>query len=202
VLQCCASCKFSLQRNKHQDKLSLVAKQCVFSLLLVLCQVIPTARRVCYSAFLMATPRLMEPMYYVEIQTPADCIAGSTRFLIICSCYGKLSMHQQDMKQHSCRATCCWVGQFCAMQFCAMQFCAMQFCAMQFCAMQCCAISCYVVLLSIHCDQDARSECGPPCWLLMCSYLQRAGQAEGPRHQGSAAPRDTHLHCQGLPACH
>ena len=33
--------------------------------------VIPTARRVCYSAFLMATPRLMEPVYYVEIQTPA-----------------------------------------------------------------------------------------------------------------------------------
>ncbi|MEW5298101.1 MAG: hypothetical protein WDW36_001258 [Sanguina aurantia] len=39
-------------------------------------QVIPTARRVCYSAFLMATPRLMEPVYYVEIVTPADCIAG------------------------------------------------------------------------------------------------------------------------------
>ncbi|KAF8072579.1 hypothetical protein HT031_000239 [Scenedesmus sp. PABB004] len=39
-------------------------------------QVIPTARRVCYSAFLMATPRLMEPMYYVEIATPADCIAA------------------------------------------------------------------------------------------------------------------------------
>lgn len=39
-------------------------------------QVIPTARRVCYSAFLMATPRLMEPMYFVEIQTPADCIAA------------------------------------------------------------------------------------------------------------------------------
>lgn len=37
-------------------------------------QIIPTARRVCYSAFLMATPRLMEPVYYVEIQTPADCI--------------------------------------------------------------------------------------------------------------------------------
>jgi hypothetical protein len=34
-------------------------------------QVIPTARRVCYSAFLMATPRLMEPVYFVEIQTPA-----------------------------------------------------------------------------------------------------------------------------------
>ena len=39
-------------------------------------QVIPTARRVCYSAFLMATPRLMEPVYVVEIQTPADCIAA------------------------------------------------------------------------------------------------------------------------------
>ena len=37
-------------------------------------QVIPTARRVCYSSFLMATPRLMEPVYYTEIQTPADCI--------------------------------------------------------------------------------------------------------------------------------
>lgn len=24
----------------------------------------------------MATPRLMEPMYFVEIQTPADCIAA------------------------------------------------------------------------------------------------------------------------------
>lgn len=39
-------------------------------------QMIPTARRVCYSAFLMATPRLMEPVYYVEIQTPADCISA------------------------------------------------------------------------------------------------------------------------------
>eukprot|EP00201_Polytomella_parva_P023615 CAMPEP_0175046266 /NCGR_PEP_ID=MMETSP0052_2-20121109/4931_1 /TAXON_ID=51329 ORGANISM="Polytomella parva, Strain SAG 63-3" /NCGR_SAMPLE_ID=MMETSP0052_2 /ASSEMBLY_ACC=CAM_ASM_000194 /LENGTH=1056 /DNA_ID=CAMNT_0016309985 /DNA_START=63 /DNA_END=3230 /DNA_ORIENTATION=+ len=39
-------------------------------------QMIPTARRVCYSAFLMANPRLMEPVYYSEIQTPADCIAA------------------------------------------------------------------------------------------------------------------------------
>jgi len=30
-------------------------------------QIIPTARRVAYSAFLMATPRLMEPVYYVEL---------------------------------------------------------------------------------------------------------------------------------------
>merc|ERR1711964_23628 len=39
-------------------------------------QIIPTARRCCYSAFLLATPRLMEPVYYVEITTPADCITA------------------------------------------------------------------------------------------------------------------------------
>ncbi|GHJ87314.1 hypothetical protein NliqN6_3716 [Naganishia liquefaciens] len=39
-------------------------------------QVIPTARRVCYSSFLMATPRLLEPVYYVEVQAPADCVAA------------------------------------------------------------------------------------------------------------------------------
>ncbi|KAI8986479.1 P-loop containing nucleoside triphosphate hydrolase protein [Pilobolus umbonatus] len=39
-------------------------------------QIIPTARRVCYSSFLTATPRLMEPVYYVEIQAPADCVAA------------------------------------------------------------------------------------------------------------------------------
>lgn len=39
-------------------------------------QMIPTARRVCYSAFLMATPRLMEPVYYVEIETPAGGWGG------------------------------------------------------------------------------------------------------------------------------
>ncbi|KAI9206814.1 P-loop containing nucleoside triphosphate hydrolase protein [Polychytrium aggregatum] len=39
-------------------------------------QIIPTARRVCYSSFLMATPRLMEPVYYVEVQAPADCVAS------------------------------------------------------------------------------------------------------------------------------
>jgi U5 small nuclear ribonucleoprotein component len=39
-------------------------------------QIIPTARRVSYSAFLMATPRLMEPVYFVEIQSPADCVSS------------------------------------------------------------------------------------------------------------------------------
>lgn len=35
-------------------------------------QIIPTARRVAYSAFLMATPRLMEPVYYVEVSNFSD----------------------------------------------------------------------------------------------------------------------------------
>jgi U5 small nuclear ribonucleoprotein component len=39
-------------------------------------QIIPTARRCCYSAFLLSTPRLMEPVYYVEILTPSDCITA------------------------------------------------------------------------------------------------------------------------------
>ncbi len=37
-------------------------------------QIIPTARRTVYSSFLMATPRIMEPVYLVEIQSPADCV--------------------------------------------------------------------------------------------------------------------------------
>lgn len=39
-------------------------------------QVIPTARRVCYSSFLMASPRLMEPVYQVTITAPADCTSA------------------------------------------------------------------------------------------------------------------------------
>lgn len=37
-------------------------------------QIIPTTRRVCYSSFLTASPRLMEPVYSVEIQTTSDCL--------------------------------------------------------------------------------------------------------------------------------
>ncbi|KAF9366918.1 U5 small nuclear ribonucleoprotein component [Mortierella sp. NVP85] len=39
-------------------------------------QIIPTARRVCYSSFLMASPRLMEPVNSVEVQAPADCVSA------------------------------------------------------------------------------------------------------------------------------
>ena len=37
-------------------------------------QVIPTARRVAYSALLLATPRLMEPVFLVEVLCPADAV--------------------------------------------------------------------------------------------------------------------------------
>lgn len=39
-------------------------------------QIIPTSRRVCYSAFLMAGPRLLEPILSVEILCTSDCIEG------------------------------------------------------------------------------------------------------------------------------
>ncbi|KAM3431212.1 hypothetical protein NHJ13734_007391 [Beauveria thailandica] len=35
-------------------------------------QIIPTARRACYSSFLMASPRLMEPVYAVSVTGPED----------------------------------------------------------------------------------------------------------------------------------
>lgn len=37
-------------------------------------QVIPTSRRCVYSSFLLATPRIMEPVYLVDIQAPADVV--------------------------------------------------------------------------------------------------------------------------------
>lgn len=37
-------------------------------------QVIPTVRRTAYSSFLLATPKMMEPVYLLEIQAPADVI--------------------------------------------------------------------------------------------------------------------------------
>ncbi|EDV27288.1 uncharacterized protein TRIADDRAFT_22861 [Trichoplax adhaerens] len=39
-------------------------------------QIIPTSRRVAYSSFLLATPRLMEPYFFVEVQAPADCVSA------------------------------------------------------------------------------------------------------------------------------
>lgn len=50
-------------------------------------QIIPTARRVVYSSFLMATPRLMEPVYSMEIQAPADVIQVCHIYIfLICKC--------------------------------------------------------------------------------------------------------------------
>ncbi|KAJ5271930.1 hypothetical protein N7524_005199 [Penicillium chrysogenum] len=39
-------------------------------------QIIPTARRAVYSSFLMASPRLMEPIYSVTMTGPADSVAS------------------------------------------------------------------------------------------------------------------------------
>ena len=37
-------------------------------------QIIPTARRVAYSSFLLASTRIREPIYLAEVITPQDCI--------------------------------------------------------------------------------------------------------------------------------
>ncbi|KAK3393595.1 P-loop containing nucleoside triphosphate hydrolase protein [Podospora didyma] len=38
-------------------------------------QIIPTSRRACYSSFLMASPRLMEPMYSMSMTGPQDSVS-------------------------------------------------------------------------------------------------------------------------------
>lgn len=40
-------------------------------------QIIPTARRACYSSFLMASPRLMEPVYSCNMIGPADAVSST-----------------------------------------------------------------------------------------------------------------------------
>ena len=37
-------------------------------------QIIPTSRRAAYSAFLLANPRLMEPVLLAEVLCPQDCV--------------------------------------------------------------------------------------------------------------------------------
>lgn len=39
-------------------------------------QIIPTARRACYSSFLLASPRLMEPQFSVSMLGPADSVSA------------------------------------------------------------------------------------------------------------------------------
>lgn len=39
-------------------------------------QIIPTTRRACYSSFLLASPRLMEPVYSVSMLGPADSVSA------------------------------------------------------------------------------------------------------------------------------
>ncbi|KAK7745562.1 hypothetical protein SLS53_003062 [Cytospora paraplurivora] len=44
-------------------------------------QVIPTSRRACYSSFLMASPRLMEPLYSVSMTGTQDAVSSLYTFL-------------------------------------------------------------------------------------------------------------------------
>jgi len=60
-------------------------------------QVIPTARRVVHSAFLMATPRVMEPVLFTEIECPADCVS---------SVYTVLSRRRGNVLKDAPRAGC------------------------------------------------------------------------------------------------
>lgn len=39
-------------------------------------QIIPTSRRACYSSFLLASPRLMEPLYSTSVLGPADSVSS------------------------------------------------------------------------------------------------------------------------------
>jgi len=50
-------------------------------------QIIPTARRCIYAAMLTATPKIMEPVFLVEIQTPENAMGG------IYSCLNKRRGH-------------------------------------------------------------------------------------------------------------
>eukprot|EP00347_Sterkiella_histriomuscorum_P000437 403375864 len=45
-------------------------------------QIIPTTRRVCYSSFLLASPRVMEPIYLAEVHCPQDCIEAIYNVLL------------------------------------------------------------------------------------------------------------------------
>ncbi|XP_952844.1 U5 snRNP subunit, putative [Theileria annulata] len=44
-------------------------------------QIIPATRRLCYSSFLLSTPRLMEPILFSEIFCPADCVSEAYKIL-------------------------------------------------------------------------------------------------------------------------
>ena len=65
-------------------------------------QVIPTARRVAYSAFLMATPRLMEPYMFVEVIAPADCVSAVYTVLA----RRRLVLFQQSYLTQNCFFKC------------------------------------------------------------------------------------------------
>lgn len=66
-------CEEPIRNTKFKIMDSSICKDLIFK---TGGQIIPTARRVCYSAFLMASPRIMEPMLITEIMCPMDCISA------------------------------------------------------------------------------------------------------------------------------
>lgn len=64
-------------------------------------QIIPTCRRVLYAAALTATPRLLEPVFLVEVQAPEGALGGI---------YGCLNQ-KRGMVFEEARCVCCWVVQ-------------------------------------------------------------------------------------------
>jgi len=66
-------CEEPIRNVKFEIKHAIVADE---PILRAGNQVIPTARRVAYSSFLTARPRLMEPIYLVDILAPPDSITA------------------------------------------------------------------------------------------------------------------------------
>lgn len=61
-------------------------------------QIIPTARRVFYASVLTAQPRLLEPVYLVEIQCPENAVGGCLffySFFFVLFCFALLSYHYE-----------------------------------------------------------------------------------------------------------
>jgi hypothetical protein len=63
--------RFYVSYVEHVDRVVYMKP---FSTVILKVNIIIIIIRSAYSAFLMATPRIMEPVYLVEIQSPADCV--------------------------------------------------------------------------------------------------------------------------------
>ncbi|KAL3532243.1 hypothetical protein ACH5RR_005764 [Cinchona calisaya] len=67
-------------------------------------KIIPMARHVAFSTFHMATPRLMEPVYYVKIETPIDCASAIFTLLYRWCCHFRKHVPQPGTPAHIVKA--------------------------------------------------------------------------------------------------